>query len=256
MSYHSTLHQFNMNLRLFNTTYKELCAQKHNIFIGISVGVKPMSHDIALSYMEWAEKHSAGTIQILIADEIAKFNYLVFSHSTTPGALSRAIRDGDKYQLFFEKIITELPPARRTRFKVLRWKEIQTARFYTFLSKVVKDFESNITFRDTILSFVDKYTENRNKLLTQEKKLLLCQYLLHELPTLLDGITVDGINYNVILYPTYKHSGMSELVTEIQTGKKFISLANSLDLKKTIMVEFLIKSVPPTTFPIDIMNSL
>ena len=105
-----------MNLRVFNTTYRELRGKKHHIFIGISVGVKPMSHDMALSYLEWAEQHSTGVVQILIADEITHFNYLVFSHSTKPGALSRAIRDGDRYQAFFEKILAEFYVAKRNRY--------------------------------------------------------------------------------------------------------------------------------------------
>jgi len=53
---------------------------------------------------------------------------------------------------------------------------------------------------------------------------------------------VDGIHYNLILYPTYKHSGMSELIVAIQTGKKFVSLIKGLNLKKTIMVESIIES--------------
>ena len=91
-----------MDIKIFNTTAEQLKKNKHSIFIGISVGVKPMSKQIALSYMEWAEKHSTGIIPILIADKIARFNYLAFSHYTKPGSLSRAIRDGDKYQVFFD----------------------------------------------------------------------------------------------------------------------------------------------------------
>jgi len=239
-----------MTLQVFNATFEELQNKKHNTVIGISVGVKPMSRDIALSYMELAEKISTGTIQILIADEIAKFNYLVFSHCNQRGALARALRDGDKFQSFFEKIIAEFPPEKQCRFNILRWKDIQNNRFYALLSQVIAEFESNPNFKEIILSFVDKYTEIRNKLLPeekqilpQEKRLLLCQYLLYELPTLLDGITFDGILYDLLIYPTFKHSGMSNLAAEIQAGKNFVSLTKHLNLKNTILVEFLIEQM-------------
>lgn len=229
-----------MNLRIFNATHDELSRKKHHVFIGISVGVKPMSYVMALSYLEWAEKHSTGIVQILIADEITYFNYLVFSHFTKTGALARAIRDGDKYQEFFDKILDQFPRERQERFKIIRWKDIQSSRFQILLKKVVEEFEMNSSFRETILPFVDKYIEDRHRFLTHEKKILLSQYLLHELPVLLDGIHVDGVHYNLILYPTYKHSGMSELVAAIQAGNKFTSLTNGFDLKKTIMVESII----------------
>jgi len=230
-----------MNLRIFNTTHEELCSQKHHIFIGISVGVKPMSRDMAISYLEWALQYSTGIVQILIADAITHFNYLVFSHSTKPGALSRAIRDGDKYQEFFEKILAEFDAVKRCRFRIIRWKDIQSPRFQMLLKKAEEEFATNASFREVILSFVDKYVENRNRVLTHEKKLLLSQYLLHEFPTLLDGIYVNGVHYNLILYPAYKHSGMSELVAAIQNGNRFASLIKGFDLKKTIMVESIIE---------------
>jgi hypothetical protein len=87
----------------------QLESKKYSIFIGISVGIKPMSIEIARKLLEWGDKHSCDTMQILIADEIAKYNYLAFSHYTKKGYLSRALRDGDKYCDFFEKAIATFP---------------------------------------------------------------------------------------------------------------------------------------------------
>jgi hypothetical protein len=63
----------------------QLESKKYSIFIGISVGIKPMSIEIARKLLEWGDKHSCDTMQILIADEIAKYNYLAFSHYTKKG---------------------------------------------------------------------------------------------------------------------------------------------------------------------------
>ena len=160
-----------LNLQIFNSTYEQLCAQKHNIYIGISIGVKPMSQEIALSYLEWASEFSNGTVQILLADEIAKFNYFGFGHYTKPGCLARALRDGGKYQAFFEKVLAKFPAEKRQSFNIIRWKDIESPRFHLLLNRVTKEFETNPDFQGVISSFADKYIGNRCRQLSQEKKL-------------------------------------------------------------------------------------
>ena len=59
-----------MNISLYNVTSEGLNQCRFPIFIGISVGVKPMSEGDALAYLKWAEAHTSDVVQILIADEI------------------------------------------------------------------------------------------------------------------------------------------------------------------------------------------
>jgi tRNA-dependent cyclodipeptide synthase len=233
--------KYNMNLQIFNSTQEELSHTKFPVFIGISVGVKPMSLDIALSYLNWAEEHSSDVVHILIADEIARYNYQVFSHYTKSGCLSRAIRDGDVYNNFFEKVIASLAPEKRDRFKIVRWRDIKGKEFAAALQAVREEFEKNSLFRKEILSILEVYIKRRGKLITDVQKELLCQYLLEELPTLLNGIYVNNKNYSLILYPTYSHSGMSQLVSDIQNKRKYVALGEKLCLTKTIMVESIIE---------------
>lgn len=66
----------------------------------------------------------------------------------------------------------------------------------------------------------------------------LSQYILYELPTLLDGIDYKKEKYRLLLYPTFESSGMSEVVTKIEQGEIFPSLKKKLNLvEKTAMVE-------------------
>lgn len=198
-----------------------------------------MSNAIALAYLKWAEEHASGKVQILIADEIAQFNYLACSHSTKPGALSRAIRDGDKYHTFFDEIIGNLQ--NRSLFNIVRWHAIKNERFYWLLNEVTLEFETNTEFKNAIITIANEYLMRRSKIIQPEKTTFVYQYLLHELPTLLDGIYVDDTHCHLILYPTYRHSGMSNLVSDIQNGIRFQALRDRLKLKKTIMVEWLIE---------------
>lgn len=229
-----------MKLQIYNAKEEDL--QNHSVFIGISVGIKPMSEEIALSYLRWADKHTSRPVHILIADEIAKYNYLACSHSTKPGALSRAIRDGDQYQVFFEKIIEQLKET-KNRFQILRWKDIRNERFHSILHEVEMEFRKNPEFREQIIFVAEKYLERRQKWICSEKKSFVYQYLLEELPTLLDGIYVDEVKHDLLLYPTYKHSGMSSLVSDIQNGLRFKNFGRRLKLEKTVLVEWLITNV-------------
>ena len=153
-----------MEVKIFNTTQEELSEKRHNIFIGISVGVKPMSVQMATDYLTWAQSHASGVVQILIADEIARYNYLVFSHSTVPGALSRSMRDGDAYRTFFDRVISsKFSGEQRASFNILRWKDIKGERFLSILKELRLEFERNTQFQEDLFSILDPYVKRRGK---------------------------------------------------------------------------------------------
>ncbi len=141
---------------------------------------------------------------------------------------------------FFERLISSFPTHEQNKFNVIRWKDISSQKFQNIYNTLNDEFSQNTELQNTLLDFIEKYTERRNKDISREKKLYLCQYLLNELPTLLDGIHYNKENYRLIFYPTYVHSGMSELVRDIQSGTRFQNLRPLLGLKRTVMVEALI----------------
>lgn len=228
------------DLKIQNITQCELASKKHSIFIGISVGIKPMSINIARGFLEWADEHSCDTVQILVADEIAKYNYLAFSHYTKKGCLSRALRDGDKYCALFEKAIATFPESKRNRFNIIRWKNIKSPQFFAVLKEITAEFETNDAFKQELFDVLDLYIEQRNKTTPMKNKLLLCQYLLEELPTLIDGIYVNNKKYGLMLYPTYKHSSLNGLVKDIQNNRRYQALSSRLESKKNIVIESII----------------
>lgn len=105
-----------------------------------------MSEEVALAYINWANQFALNKVKILIADDIAQYNYLAFSHSTRPGALNCARRDGDKYQVFFEKLRSK----HHLNFDIIRWNEITSKKYYTTLNHVEDEFETNDKFKKSI----------------------------------------------------------------------------------------------------------
>lgn len=222
------------HLQIYNANIPEIKTNNYDIFIGISVGIKPMSESIALEYIDWANQHTSKKIKILIADEIAQLNYLAFSHSTKLGAQNHAKRDGDRYQKFFEK----LKAMCQLDFDIVRWHDIICDKYHATLKHVLNEFEVNDKFRNEITSIAEKYISMRRSELNKEKYHFVYQYLLLELPTLLNGIYIHENNYNLILYPTYKHSGMSQLVSDIHNRKRFNSLGEKVCSNKVALVEW------------------
>jgi tRNA-dependent cyclodipeptide synthase len=225
--------------KIFNATKKEIEDRKNNIFIGISLGVlKPLTNEMAKEYIKWALKNTKGKVAVLIADEIAKFNYRVFSRYSNGKAERRAIKEGDKYISFFNQVIGEFPAEIRGKVLILRWKDIWDENKERIKKILEEEYKSNKDFKKQIQFFLREYSNKRNRKLNDEELDYLSQYILNEMSTLLDGIEHNNEKYRIILYPTFKSSGMSEVVTRIESGNIFKDLKKRLNLpEKTIMVE-------------------
>ena len=228
-----------MKLKFFNATKKDVEEQKYDIFIGISLGVlKPLTKETAKEYIEWALKNTKNKVAILIADEIAKFNYKIFSSYSEGKSERRAIREGDKYLDFFQQILQEFSKEEQKKILILRWNNIWDRKKEKIKQILEEEYKSNKEFKEQVQFFLKKYSDKRNKDLDKEKLDYLSQYIFYELPTLLDGIEYKNEKYRLLLYPTFESSGMSEVVTKIQQGKIFQNLKKKLNLaEKTAMVE-------------------
>jgi len=228
-----------MDIKIFNATEEEVEEREYNIFIGISLGVlKPLTKEVAREYIGWALKNTKNKVVILIADEIAKFNYKIFSSYSEGKSEQRAIREGDKYIDFFREIVKEFSAEEQKKILILRWNDVWNERNEKIRKFLEEEYESNKEFKDNVQFFIKKYADKREKELDEEKLNYLSQYILYELPTLLDGIEYKNEKYRLLLYPTFESSGMSEVVTKIENGKIFPSLKKELNLaEKTVMVE-------------------
>ena len=228
-----------MKIKFFNATKKEVEEQKYNVFIGISLGVlKPFTKETAKEYIEWALKNTKNKVAILIADEIAKFNYKIFSSYSEGKSERRAIREGDEYFDFFQQILQEFSKEEQKKILILRWNNIWDRKKEKIKQILEEEYKSNKEFKEQVQFFLKKYSDKRNKDLDKEKLDYLSQYIFYELPTLLDGIEYKNEKYRLLLYPTFESSGMSEVVTKIQQGKIFPNLKKKLNLaEKTAMVE-------------------
>lgn len=228
-------------MEYFNVTDGEVAQKMFNIFVGISLGNKLLTPELAQHYVKWAHDHTNKNVVILIADQIDAINWEVFRGLSHEEALGKAEQKGYGIAGMFDKARRTL--ARETgdmgyisRVHIIFWQDIHNWG-YGMLRKILEDeYRSNMLFQDQVLHFVDKYVALRQTEVSEENRHRLAGYILDELPTLLGGIYWDNTLYNLILYPTYIDSGMSKFVLDIRGGKYFD--ASKLQLRQiSVLVE-------------------
>ncbi len=213
-------------MKYFNVTQEEIDKKMFNIFVGISVGNKLLTPELAKRYVEWAHKYTKDNALILIADEIDAINWQVFRGSSEEEALVKAREKGYQVAGMFDKAKRTLAretddPTYITNVHTLFWEDIKNPGFEHVREILIEQYKTNNNFKKAVLHFVNKYIEFRQVEVKEDDKDRLASYIISELPTLLGGLLWNNTLYNLILYPTYVTSGMSQFVLDIRGGKYF-----------------------------------
>ena len=214
-------------MKYFNVTQQEIDSKLFNVFVGISLGNKLLTPELAKRYVEWAHKHTKDNAVILIADDIDCINWQVFRGFSEDEARKKVREKAYQLSGMFDRAKRNLArknndPSYLTNVHTLFWEDVVNTGYSELRELLIEQYYKNSTFKCAILSFVDKYIELRNvDIITNVQKDQLADYILSELPTLLGGIKWNSTLYNLILYPTYVQSGMSQFVLDIRGGKYF-----------------------------------
>ncbi|MBR9701305.1 tRNA-dependent cyclodipeptide synthase [Candidatus Pacearchaeota archaeon] len=235
-------YEIERKMRVFGTTSEEISKKKHNIFIGVSISNKKLDEKMAYDYLRWSVKNTKEKVAVVIADELDIVNYEIFSSYSSGKARKRAEREGEKFKGIFERAIKKLSEKDQDKVIIYKWSDVKRSKNYDGLREfVTKSYEEYPEFKSGVLFFVKKYIRKRGKLKILENKEKidrLATYLFGELPTLLQGIYLDGIHYDICIYPTYFASGMSQFVTDLLAGELDISKPLASKLKgKAALVE-------------------
>lgn len=213
-------------MQYYNVTQEEIDKKLFNIFIGISLGNKLLTPELVKKYVKWAYKHTKDDALVLLADDIDAINWQVFRGMSEEEAMKKVKQKAYNFAGMFDKAKRALykeknDPGYITKVHTIYWGDIKNEGYQHLKEIFTKEYKTNEKFREQILFFVDKYIELREARISDEDKEKLADYVISELPTLLGGIFWNNSLYNLILYPTYVESGMSQLVLDIREGKYF-----------------------------------
>jgi len=228
-------------MQYFHVTQEEINKKLFNIFVGISLGNKLLTPELAEKYVKWAHAYTKDNAIILIADDIDTINWRVFRGMNKKDAEEKVRQKGYGMKGLFDKAIRNLARQENDQTyiantHIIFWSDIRNKGYDHLKEILAEEYKINKEFREQILYFVDKYIEIRDVEVSLEDKDKLSDYIISELPTLLGGIYWNHILYNLVLYPTYVDSGMSQFVLDIRGGKYFN--ASKLQLRQLcVLVE-------------------
>lgn len=222
-----------MDIKLFGINEEELNSKLFNIFIGISLGNKFLNKDLAEEYLRFALDKTKEKAVVLIADEIDAINWEIFRDFSKKDALEKVKNKGEGLAEMFQNIINKLEreTGKSLKVSIIKWSDIKTKNFLSAEKFIAEEYKNNFEFKKRVLYFVDEYAKIRKKSLSDEERDKLATYIIAELPTLIQGIEYDKDLYQIVLYPTYVSSGMSEFVLDIQNGV-YPNLVEKLQINK------------------------
>jgi len=228
-------------MKYFHVTQEEIDKKLFNIFVGISLGNKLLTPELAEKYVKWAHANTKDNAVILIADDIDTINWEVFRGLSREEAEEKVRQKGYGAKGMFDKAIRTLAreendPTYITKTHIIFWSDIRNEGYDHLKEILAEEYKTNEAFKEQVLYFVDKYISLRDTEVSEGDKDRLADYIISELPTLLGGIYWNDTLYNLILYPTYVDSGMSQFVLDIRGGKYFD--ASKLQLRQLcVLVE-------------------
>lgn len=210
-------------IKIFGATKEEVELKKFNIFIGISLGNKLLTRELAENCLKWSLSHTKEKVAVLIADEIDEINWKVFNGLDKIKAREKVASKAQNFVDMFSWVVNVLDSKNpdqniREKVNILLWDDIKTVWLKKSIEVVTEEFRTDFLFRDRVLSFVNKYCSLRKKTVSDTDKNLLAGYILAELPTLIGGIEFKAIRYDMLLYPTYIESGLSQFALDIQNN--------------------------------------
>ena len=227
-------------MRFFGADTKDIYKKKYNIFIGISISNKKLTPNMALNYLRWAVRNTKEKVAVIIADKLNIVNYEILDKYSKTKSEKRAKTVGDEFEEMFRNAIKKLPDKEKDKVIIYRWEEVEKSDNYDKIKIFLEgQFKKDNEFKSAVLYFVRKYMRKKGRIVEDKGKIdKLASYMIGELPTLIQGITLDNIHYGLCIYPTYFSSGMSQFVMdmhskELNIGKKL----DGMDKKKAVLVE-------------------
>ncbi|CAF1238566.1 unnamed protein product [Adineta ricciae] len=199
------------------STIEEQCDDHDFVVVAISpsqfrslLSSTPRSISFARHILDYAlsKFSSSQKLVVLIADQIQKYNVAVFEHKNEECSLKTATSLGQKISSFFFQVLEQISPNDRQRIQIINWTDMLTSSNYDARVEDIRVYTNN--HPEQCLPLIDKvcqeYARARSpkKVLKTKEVVMLREYVIAELPALLNGIEYSGDTYRFMLHPVLK----------------------------------------------------
>ncbi|MDD3531335.1 MAG: tRNA-dependent cyclodipeptide synthase [Candidatus Pacebacteria bacterium] len=211
-----------------NTTKEEVAAKHFNICFGFSLGNKYFTREHIRSYILWALENTKDKVAVLIPDKIQAINYEVKNGYSPKRALSVALRKGAELETVVRDIVRELNiPI--SKIEIVHWQDVEDAFYQKTLVVIKTAFAENEKFRHAVVQMVKETPHIQTLDLQTFDYEKLAQYIINELPVLIDGIEVAGVWYTLFPYPGF--AKLDYLALDLQEGTSFPEISKQLEIR-------------------------
>jgi len=219
------------DLIIHNGNKNDFLNKNNNIWLGVSTSLKPYSEKLSKDYLKLIVKYSRESALIFIADEIAAINYNVLEKYGKETSLKKSLQKGDIFLRRYKKLIKTLPKEEQSKIKLIRWKDVWAKRQEESYKILKEEYLTNPKFKKEIEAPIILYLKNSKRTIKESRVIKMSEYILKELPFLLEGVEFQNKKYNLMLYPAYGKTSLSKLVSNIQKGNEFQKIKKKLKLK-------------------------
>ena len=213
---------------MFQSTFRQ------NPFLSISLGNNPLKYknNFKIFVNNYLGNYKP-PLTFVICDYIGYHNYLAFHNSKNSSSAKRmALNEGDQIRNLLKPSISELP----TDINVFNWKDIHNQAYHNKINIVQHHYDTNPEFKKEINSIATEFAIRRRPDFSFKPKSFnsIVQYIIWELPMFLCGISINNINYNTCLYPSWENVtiGIGNIGKDIVEKKKFTALYTDLDMTR------------------------
>ena len=214
-----------------NTNENEVSSKSFNICLGFSLGNKYFTYEHKKSFIDWAYKNTKDTIAIIIPDKIQIVNYEVKNKYNPIRAKNVAMRKGLEIEQDVRKICRELNIS-ESKFKIVHWQDLEDEKHLKTVAVLEEEFKNNMKFHEAVIEMVKEPLHIQNLNLAQKDYEKLAQYIINELPMLINGLEINGVWYTLFPYPGF--ASLDYLALDLQEGKNFPEITSKLDIQNKL----------------------
>ena len=217
-------------------TEVEVKSKKFNIYLGISLGNKWFSKNNTREHLKFALKYAKDRVGLVVADTLHAINYEVRDRISYEKAIKKSFKKGTEFIEMLKELIGELPEKERKVIDIIRWEDVKKDRLYKKILPIVKkEFKNNRKFKEAILAIIWEHIKLEKREFSEKELERFGDYLLEELPEVLNGFIFKNTYYNCYLYPY--DTKFTQFIADLQNGKIFAKVSKKIIDKHNVFVE-------------------
>lgn len=212
-------------------------SKQYNIGIGISLGNKWFSIDNIVALTKWALPYTREKVIIYVADSIHAINVEVRNRVSFESALIKVERLGSdilhQTRLALEN---QLSTEELSKITYCKWSELADSNYKEKVDYLNRLYENRSDFQEAITSIVKGFTQKESRQFSDTDILRLGQYIIEELPEIINRVPMNGIECDAFVYP---FDGELPVLTEkIQRGELFPEIRQTImDTEPKVFLE-------------------